>query len=200
MQGTDYPAVFLFIAEKIYPVELGISIEASKYTWIQLLMSDEAGTESPFIENTRCCLTFWIAFYCNIALMQACNELFLGGGESSPVAISHLTNSLTYVRERLESPQALSNSTLGLVMSFITQEQVRGQHKAASIHMDGLAKMIELRGGLDSLEDCLPVVLKACKCVCSLPSSYLLADIVVALQDRSRVYSGTRQRASLQSQ
>ncbi|KAJ4351475.1 uncharacterized protein N0V89_006818 [Didymosphaeria variabile] len=75
----------------------------------------------------------------------------------------HLSNSLKYVRERLESKEALSDSTMGIVMSLITQEQCRQQHEAANIHMDGLAQMIELRGGLESLEGCLPVLLKACK-------------------------------------
>ncbi|OAG10003.1 uncharacterized protein CC84DRAFT_459240 [Paraphaeosphaeria sporulosa] len=136
---------FLFIAHKLYPVALGISIEKSKYTLLSILMSDKA------------------AFYCNIALMQACNELFLGDGEKSPAAIYHLSNSLKYVRERLESEEALSDSTMGMVMSLITQEQCRQQHKAARIHMDGLAQMIKLRGGLESLEGCLPILLKACK-------------------------------------
>ena len=97
--------------------------------------------------------------------MQACNELFLGSGEDSPAAIYHLSNSLKYVRQRLESSEALSDSTMGIVMSLITQEQCRHQHKAASVHMDGLAEMIKLRGGLDSLNSCLPVLLKACKYV-----------------------------------
>ncbi|KAJ4301484.1 hypothetical protein N0V90_003576 [Kalmusia sp. IMI 367209] len=118
----------LFIANKLYPVQLGISMDASKYTWINVLMSDEAGE-----------------------------------GEDSPKAIYHLSNSLTYVRERLDSGEALSDSTMGIVMSLITQEQVRKKQKAAKIHMDGLAKMIELRGGLESLEGSLPVLLKACK-------------------------------------
>ena len=97
--------------------------------------------------------------------MQACNEIFLGGGEESPMAMYYLSNSLKHVRERLESSEALSDSTIGLVMSFITQEEVRGQHKAARIHMDGLARMVEMRGGLASLTGCLPVLLKVCKYV-----------------------------------
>lgn len=97
--------------------------------------------------------------------MQACNELFLGDGESSPMAMYHLSNSLTQVRKRLESAEALSDSTIGIVMTLITQEQVRKQDKAARIHMDGLVRMVELRGGLESLDGCLPVLLKACKYV-----------------------------------
>ncbi|KAF2876646.1 hypothetical protein BDV95DRAFT_602616 [Massariosphaeria phaeospora] len=111
------------------------------------------------------------SFYCNVALMQACNELFLRGGESSPIAMYYLSKSLAQVRERLESSDALSDATVCIVMSLVTQEQVRNQHAAARIHMDGLARMIELRGGLDSLEGSLPVLLKACK-----------TDIMLALQ------------------
>ncbi|KAF1964065.1 hypothetical protein BU23DRAFT_494060 [Bimuria novae-zelandiae CBS 107.79] len=136
---------FLFISDKLYPVSLGISMESSKYTWIRVLMADEA------------------AFHCNIAQMQACNELFLGDGEDSPMAMYHLSKTLEHVQARLQSAEALSDSTMSLVMALITQEQVRHQHEAASIHMDGLVGMIQLRGGLASLEGCLPVLLKACK-------------------------------------
>lgn len=121
--------------------------------------------------------------------MQACNEIFLRGGEESPMAIYYLSNSLKHVRERLQSREALSDSTIGLVMSFITQEEVRGQHKAARIHMNGLAKMVEVRGGLTSLEGCLPVLLKACKYVHLAEISRMLStdcmqrtDIMFALQ------------------
>lgn len=101
--------------------------------------------------------------------MQASNELFLGDGEKSPAAMYHLSNSLQYVRERLESEEALSDSTMGIVMSLITQEQCRQQHTAARIHMDGLAKMLELRGGLESLQSNVPILLKACKYVVFCP-------------------------------
>lgn len=78
----------------------------------------------------------------------------------------YLTNSLAQVRKRLDGAHALSDSTLGLVMTLITQEQIRNQHHAAKVHMDGLKRMIDLRGGLESLENSLPVLLKACKYVC----------------------------------
>lgn len=115
--------------------------------------------------------------------MQACNELFLGGGEDSPTAMYHLSNGLKYVRERLESEDALADSTMGLVISLITQEQVRSQHKAARVHMDGLVRMIEMRGGLESLETSLPLVLKTCKYVQShlYGVSLLIARLTIGL-------------------
>ncbi|KAL5417586.1 hypothetical protein PMIN03_001543 [Paraphaeosphaeria minitans] len=125
VDAADQGSAFLFIAHKLYPIALGISMEKSEYTWMSILISDKA------------------AFYCNLALMQACNEFFLGHGEKSLAAIYHLSNSLKYDRERLESEEALSDSTMGIVMSLITQEQCRQQHKAARIHMDGLAQMIK---------------------------------------------------------
>ena len=95
--------------------------------------------------------------------MAACNEQFLGDGGHSTKAMYHMTNSLMHVRERLEGDDALSDATLGLVISFITQEQIRNEHEAARIHLNGLARMIELRGGLTSLEHSLPILLKTCK-------------------------------------
>jgi hypothetical protein len=48
-------------------------------------------------------------------------------------------------------------------MSLITQEQIRQQLSAATVHVKGLEKMVELRGGLSQLGQNVPLVLKICK-------------------------------------
>ena len=95
--------------------------------------------------------------------MQACNETFAKNDQNSPKALYHLSRTITHVRKRLEGSDALSDSTMGLVMSLITQEFLRGRYMDARVHMRGLARMVELRGGLDSLQDNQPLLLKICK-------------------------------------
>ncbi len=95
--------------------------------------------------------------------MQACNELFLGGGRSSPEALHYLAQTFAQVRRRLEGTESLSDSTIAIVLSLINQEQIRREHLGAKVHIEGLRRMVELRGGLDQLQGNLPLLLKVCK-------------------------------------
>ncbi|KAH8422410.1 uncharacterized protein LDX57_000164 [Aspergillus melleus] len=52
---------------------------------------------------------------------------------------------------------------MGLIISLITQEQIRGQGHAAEVHAKGLQRMVELRGGLNQLSGNLTLVLRVCK-------------------------------------
>lgn len=108
-------------------------------------------------------LTSRAAVFCNVAMMQACNEIFLGEGANSPKAFYYLSQTFAQVRKRLASTDALSDATIGIVLSLINQEQIRKEHASAKAHIDGLKRMIELRGGLDKFEGNRALLLKICK-------------------------------------
>lgn len=61
------------------------------------------------------------------------------------------------------SEDALSDSSLALVLTLVIQEQLRNQINDAEVHLRGLHRMIELRGGLDQLEGNSALVLKTVK-------------------------------------
>lgn len=104
-----------------------------------------------------------VAHHCCIALLQACNHIFFLNGDSSPEALYHVSQAYALIKTRLSSPEALSDSTIWLVISFIHQEQIKTDRSKAKIHVDGMRRMIELRGGLEQLEGNLPLTLKICK-------------------------------------
>lgn len=95
--------------------------------------------------------------------MQACNEIYMNNGDTSQKASYYLNQTLAHVRKRLQSDDALSNSTLTIVLSLINQELIRNHHEAAVVHFEGLKALVKLRGGLDQLEGNLSLVLKMCK-------------------------------------
>ncbi|KAE8326024.1 hypothetical protein BDV39DRAFT_216191 [Aspergillus sergii] len=132
---------FNLTTERLYPISLGFSLCEVKLLWLRLVFTDEA------------------AYHCNLSLMQACNEIYLGNGTSSR-ALYHLSQTLTQIQRRLDSCDALSDSTMGLIISLIMQEQIRSQGAAAEVHARGLQKMVELRGGLSGLDRNLTLVLK----------------------------------------
>lgn len=95
--------------------------------------------------------------------MQACNALFLRNGYSSPEALHHLSRAYAHIKSRLDGPEALSDSTIGLVVSFIQQEQIKKGRADTMVHVAGLRRMVELRGGLGQLEGNMHLMLKICK-------------------------------------
>jgi len=150
----------------MFPAQLSLSLHDAKLMWLQALFTDEASEFAYVCMKPRLSskiLTESVAYLCNIALMQACNEIFLGDGDSSPKALYHLSQTFALVKKRLESDSALSDSTIAIVVSLIYQEQIRRQQSAAAVHVKGLEIIVKLRGGLSQLEPNIPLVLKICK-------------------------------------
>lgn len=108
-------------------------------------------------------LSYSLAYYCNIALMQTCNEMYSDDGNSSPKALYHLSQTFNHVTRLLVGPDALSDSTIMIVVTLISQELIRKGYGDLKVHLDGLQKMIQLRGGLSKLEGNPALLLKVCK-------------------------------------
>ncbi|OTA61487.1 hypothetical protein K449DRAFT_330998 [Hypoxylon sp. EC38] len=74
----------------------------------------------------------------------------------NPPAIQHLQRGLKLLRDRLlaeDDEIKVSNSTMGLVLKLASTAHFEGDHQASKQHMEGLRKMMDLRGGLDVLKD-----------------------------------------------
>ncbi|KAI6779227.1 uncharacterized protein J7T54_007754 [Emericellopsis cladophorae] len=80
----------------------------------------------------------------------------------SPLAQTHLTMALVYLQKSLvDSVAATSEATMSTVVSLATAAAILGDLDSLQKHVDGLSRMIELRGGLDTLEPGNFIVLKA---------------------------------------
>ncbi|KAJ2981178.1 hypothetical protein NQ176_g2186 [Zarea fungicola] len=148
---------FTQVVDHIYAVNLGLSLHNLKFLWLQTICIDSD------------------AFKGCISLMSACNNLFLGDAKDSTLSLYHLFETIKIVRRRLAGDQALSNSTIAIVLSLVQQEQMRNEFDIAHTHAKGLGKLIELRGGIEKIESDGPqnelLVMKLCK-----------TDIILALQ------------------
>lgn len=136
----------------MYPLYTGLSFTEAKLLGLRVLLTDKA------------------ACHCAIAAMAACNDLFQSvnsssrssrsSSSSSPAGLYHLGQTLAMINKRLSSEDALSNSSLGIIVMLIIQEQIRNDHNIAAVHYDRLCRIIALRGGLGQLEHNMPLVLK----------------------------------------
>ncbi|CAI6096671.1 hypothetical protein V2G26_016431 [Clonostachys chloroleuca] len=136
---------FGYVAEKMYPTRLGLPINEAKAIYLKVMFFDPETSQ------------------CSVSLMQAFNEFFLTHGRDSPTALHYLGKTFGIVQQRLESPKALEDSTIGMIISLITQEYIRQQTQTAKLHLEGLKRIVNLRGGLKQFESNPGVLYKICK-------------------------------------
>ncbi|KAK2616451.1 hypothetical protein QQS21_000693 [Conoideocrella luteorostrata] len=138
---------FTNIGQRIYPPRLGLDLQDFKLAWCRLLFSDVD------------------AYNCSILLMSSSNEFFLGNGHSSPKALYNQSHMFHAVNERLQGENAISNSTIAIVLSLIHHEQIKNEQSSAAVHNRGLEMLIRLRGGLHKLEadGNILLIMKVCK-------------------------------------
>jgi hypothetical protein len=68
------------------------------------------------------------------------------------VAMLHLQKVLRLLRHRLlgdDNETKVSDSTMGVVLKLASAAHFDGDYKASRQHMEGLRRMVDLRGGLD---------------------------------------------------
>jgi hypothetical protein len=85
---------------------------------------------------------------------------------SNPLSLDagrHLAKAIGLVNQRLATPDALAGSSISVVNFLVVREMFRGDRNSAEIHLNGLRKMIALRGGLSVLQDDHSLALKICK-------------------------------------
>ncbi|RBR21689.1 uncharacterized protein FIESC28_04789 [Fusarium coffeatum] len=126
---------FTFTINQIYPTQMGFDIEQYKMRWLEIMFLSKP------------------AYECSLALIQSSNETYLGAGYGCPKSLSCLSQTLDTLAKRLNSSDALSDGTLSIVMALINHEQVAGHYADAEAHVQGMKKIVDLRGGLDKIED-----------------------------------------------
>lgn len=85
---------------------------------------------------------------------------------TDPVALEanyHLGKAVGLVIQKLNTSEALTNSSISVVNFLVVRDMYRGDQSSAEIHLRGLQKMVEFRGGLSQLEEDCNLALKVCK-------------------------------------
>ncbi|KIW10155.1 hypothetical protein PV08_11116 [Exophiala spinifera] len=125
---------FACVTEALLPPAICCSLDKVTSFWWRFL----------FVDQT--------AHHCTLALLCTLNGFFLGEPNVSHEALYHLSRAVSLVNEQLGTTKALSNSTLVVVNFLVVYEIVRESRNEAEIHLKGLQKMVDMRGGLASLE------------------------------------------------
>ncbi|KAH8648433.1 hypothetical protein BX600DRAFT_554941 [Xylariales sp. PMI_506] len=126
---------FTFYISACIPTQLCWSVEQFMAYWMQVL----------FLDRT--------SYHCSLALMGTLNEVFFGQDLGSVESAYHLGQAVSLVNQTLETSGALSNSNITVVNFLVLRELMRGDQATAEVHLTGLKRMVDLRGGLLQLGD-----------------------------------------------
>lgn len=95
---------------------------------------------------------------------QAYIDLASGRRKRSDVAQSpseHRLKTIQLLRERISAenePSSISDPTILIVLTLTQVAHLTGDYVIACHHMQGLAKIVKLRGGIDAFRDCLKLL------------------------------------------
>lgn len=115
--------------------------------WLEYLSADEAYIHS--------CL--WTA--------EAYSD-FLMARPFSRATLHHESKTFELLQQRLNDPsQATSDFSIAVVVTFVMMTCLTGSHGATVKHMEGLHRMVMLRGGLSQLRENTQLQIKVCRYV-----------------------------------
>ncbi|KAK1967326.1 hypothetical protein LY78DRAFT_702363 [Colletotrichum sublineola] len=99
----------------------------------------------------------------SLSMTAAWLDFFEYKEHESPAAIAHMTQAFALVNQRLSNPEGTSDQTIALICMLVCQESIRGDLERYKTHLLGLARIVELRGGIHVLEEKDDVIHKICR-------------------------------------
>ncbi|KAF2180089.1 hypothetical protein K469DRAFT_753593 [Zopfia rhizophila CBS 207.26] len=136
---------FTLVVDAVYPHKYCTPFEPEQTLWLHYMTVDTA------------------YFHCTLSVMAAGNDFYLEQPGPSPFALTHLSETFQLVTAKLSGPEALSDMTVTLVYGLVIYSQLRGENERWRIHMDGLHRLVELRGGLDQFSGSPTLLQKICR-------------------------------------
>ena len=73
-------------------------------------------------------------------------------------ALRHLSCTFRMVNERLSGNDALSDTSMAVIVAMTQYERLRGQYHQGLVHFKGLQQMVKLRGGITQLVSDAPAL------------------------------------------
>ncbi|KFY40278.1 hypothetical protein V495_05502 [Pseudogymnoascus sp. VKM F-4514 (FW-929)] len=127
---------FAFVSRPYEAADLKTSIDTSELPtsmWVQFMFLDEA------------------FFHCAIATSVTARNTLIAKKDDPKEAVRHLLEAFRLINERLSREGAISDSTIAVVVILAQHERIRGHHREGLVHLGGLERMVQLRGGIEAL-------------------------------------------------
>ncbi|RDW60302.1 hypothetical protein BP5796_11908 [Coleophoma crateriformis] len=127
---------FAFISGPRHIPELSNALDTtanSASMWVQFMFLDEA------------------YFHCAVAVsVTALNNLVIK--QEDPIeAVQHISHAFRLINAKLSGDGDVSDTTIAAVIIMSQYERLQGQYRQGVVHLEGLQRMVELRGGISKL-------------------------------------------------
>ncbi|OBT63718.1 hypothetical protein VE03_06190 [Pseudogymnoascus sp. 23342-1-I1] len=136
-------SAFSFISRPYQAADLQTSIDTSELPtsmWIQFMFLDEA------------------FFHIAIATSVTARNGLVVEKDDPKEAMRHLSQTFRLINERLSGNDAVSDATIAVVVILAQHERLRGHHQEGLVHVGGLERMVQLRGGVMALSRYRPAL------------------------------------------
>ncbi|KAF2229725.1 hypothetical protein EV356DRAFT_455228 [Viridothelium virens] len=124
---------FFDISDALFPPQFCRKFDIIKSIWMNCVLADEA------------------YFHSTLAISASYVDFFERKSSISPKTLHHISKAYELVNLRLSGPQSVSDSAIAAVVTLAIYQQVHHQHSTGLIHLNGLYRMIQLRGGIARL-------------------------------------------------
>lgn len=110
------------------------------------------------LETIDCPLTTVIDLNCTLAITSSYTDSFAGHAQASPRSLNYLSKAYALVNKKLSGPEATSTPIIAAVTSLVVYHRIHDFRETGLIHLDGLERIIRLRGGMAALARESPVI------------------------------------------
>lgn len=122
-----------------------------KSIWVNYVLADEAceWLKRPFQVATL--IAYPPDFHCTLAISASYVDFFERKPAVSSKTLYHISQAYALVNLKLSGPESVSDSAIAAVITLAIYQQIHHLHSAGLVHLNGLYRMIQLRGGIARL-------------------------------------------------
>ncbi|KAJ5584271.1 uncharacterized protein N7459_004071 [Penicillium hispanicum] len=124
---------FFDISDALFPPQFCAKFDILKSIWVNCILADEA------------------YFHSTLAISASYVDFLGRKSVISPKTLHHISQAYALVNMKLSGPSSVSDSAIAAVVSLTIYQQVHHQPATGLVHLRGLYRMIQLRGGIARL-------------------------------------------------
>ncbi|KAH8896040.1 hypothetical protein GQ53DRAFT_779328 [Thozetella sp. PMI_491] len=124
---------FFDISDALFPPRFCSKFDILKSIWVDCILSDAA------------------YFHSTLAISASYVDYFERKPRMSMVSLYHISQAYSLVNRKLSGPEPIADDAIAAVVSLIIYQQIHSQYSIGLIHLNGLYRMVELRGGIGKL-------------------------------------------------
>lgn len=149
---SDIGIGFFDISDALFPQQFCTKFDIIKSIWVNCILADEACERQRHqVVYTTSLTTRNVDFHSTLAISASYIDFFQRKPAISSKTLHHISQAYALVNIKLSGPLSVSDSAIAAVVSLAIYQQVHHQPATGLVHLHGLYRMIQLRGGITSL-------------------------------------------------